>query len=264
MDKLFTGMPEIFCFVDDILIAGKDEAEHLVRLKAELKVIQENGLIIRKDKCRFAVNSVEYLGFRIDGNGIHMTQDKIAAIKNAKVPEKVDELKTFMGLVTFCNRFIQNLATIAQPLYALLKKDVKWDWTDKCQRSVADIKEEILSPRFLTHYSPSKPVKLIYDASSHGIAAVIAHVMPNGTERPIAFASRSLNQAERNYSQIEKEGLAIVYGIKKFHLYLYAKPRFTIFTDHKPLLAILVPKAGLPALVVARLQRWAVILSAYS
>lgn len=264
MDKIFTGMPGIFCFVDDILIAGRDEAEHLARLKAVLQVIQENGLRIRKDKCQFAVKLVEYLGFRIDGNGIHKTQDKIAAIKNAKIPENVEELKSFMGLVTFYNRFIQNLATIAHPLYALLKKDAKWDWSDECQQSVADIKKEILSPTFLTHYKPNMPIKLRCDASSHGIGAVIAHVMPDGTERPIAFASRSLSQAEKNYSQIEKEGLAIVYGVKKFHLYLYAKSRFTIVTDHKPLLAILGPKAGLPTLVAARLQRWAVILSAYS
>ena len=100
------------------------------------------------------------------------------------------------------------------------------------------------------------------DASQNGVRAVISHTMPDGSERPIAYGSRTLSKAEKNYAQIEKEALAIIFGIKKFHQYVYGR-KFKLLTDHKPLTTILSPKASLPALVAAWLQRWAIILSAY-
>ena len=264
MDKIFTGMQGVFCFIDDILVAGKDAKEHESRLKAVLQRMQDNGLKVRRDKCHFEVSSLEYLGFNLDGQGIHKTRDKVRAIQDAKTPENVKELQSFLGLVTFYGRFLKDLATIAHPLHELLKKDVPWHWSADCQKAIDQIKREILAPNFLVHFQKNLPVMLVCDASQVGVGAVLAHVMPDGTERPIAFASRALSKAERNYSQIEKEGLALVYGVKKFHMYLYGRQRFTLVTDHKPLLAILGPKAGLPTLVAARLQRWAVILSAYN
>ena len=186
------------------------------------------------------------------------------AIQEVKVPENVNELQSFLGLVTFYGSFIPNLSMVAHPLYELLKKDVNWEWSEECQHAFDSIKGELLSKRFLTHYQPHLPVKLTCDTSSVGIGAVLSHVMPDGIERPIAFASRSLNNAEKNYSQIEKEGLALVFGVKKFHIYLYGKQKFTLVTDHKPLLVILGSKAGLPTIVAARLQRWAITLAAYS
>lgn len=127
------------------------------------------------------------------------------------------------------------------------------------------IKTEITSPRFLIHFQPDLPVKLVCDASSYGVGAVLAHVMPDQTERPIAFASRSLNMAEKNDSQItEKEALAVIFGVKKFHMYLCGRKTFTLATDHKLLLAIVGPKIGLPTSVAVKLQRWAVILVTYS
>ena len=264
MDKIFAGLPGVFIFVDDIVVAGEDEEQHESRLRKVLERIKENGMKINKDKCLFKVPSVEYLGFIIDGKGIHKTKEKIKAVMEAKTPTDVKELQSFLGLVTFYGRFIQDLATIAHPLYQLLNKGVQWDWSDACQTAFDRIKEEITSDRFLVHFKGNLPIKLVCDASQVGVGCVLAHVMPDGSEKPIAFASRLLNKAERNYSQIEKEGLALVYGVKKFHMYLYGKSQFTLVTDHKPLLAILGSKVGLPTLVAARLQRWAIILAAYN
>ncbi|XP_064109047.1 uncharacterized protein K02A2.6-like [Macrobrachium nipponense] len=256
-------MSGVFIFIDDILVTGKNKKEHRERLRAVLKKLKEHNIKVNQSKCILEVDSVEYLGFIVNGKGIHKTQDKVNAVQSAKLPENVKELQSFLGLVTFYGSFIQNLATIAHPLYNLLNKDVKWNWTKECQNAFERIKAEVTSPTFLVHYQMDLPVKLVCDASNIGLGAVLAHVMPDGTEKPIAFASRVLNKAERNYSQIEKEALALVYGVKKFHMYLYGRKRFTLVTDHKPLLMILGPKASLPTLVAARLQRRAIILAAY-
>ena len=107
------------------------------------------------------------------------------------------------------------------------------------------------------------PIKLAGDASAYGIGAAISHVFPDGQECPIAFTSRTLSKAEKNYGQIEKEALSLVYGIQKFHQYLYGR-KFVLVTDHKPLLTLFGPKKAIPSLAAARLQRWALQLSAYS
>lgn len=98
MDKLFTGLPGVFCFIDDILVAGKDEREHRQRLRSVLQRMQENGIQVHKDKCKFQVSSVEYLGFIINEQGIHKTRDKVQAVQDAKVPESVKDLKSFWDL----------------------------------------------------------------------------------------------------------------------------------------------------------------------
>ena len=114
----------------------------------------------------------------------------------------------------------------------------------------------------LVHYDPSLPLKLDCDACSYGVGAVLSHVFSDGAERPIAYASRTLSKCERGYPQLDKEALSLVFGVKKYHQYLYGR-RFTLVTDHKPLTTILGPKKGLPTLAAARLQRWAILLAAY-
>ena len=114
----------------------------------------------------------------------------------------------------------------------------------------------------MVHYDPSLPITLAGDASAYGVGAVISHTLPDGSEQPIAFASRTLSASEQNYAQLEKEALSLIFGVKKFHQYLYGR-KFTLVTDHKPLMAILGLKKGVPSLAAARLQHWAVLLSAY-
>lgn len=119
MDKIFSGVEGTFCFLDDTFIAGKDETGPLARLRSVLELIRNGGLGIRMNKYHFAVPSVEYLGFRVDGQGIHKTSDKIKAIKEAKVSENKEELQSFLGLATFYGRFMPNVPTTAHPLYGI-------------------------------------------------------------------------------------------------------------------------------------------------
>jgi hypothetical protein len=117
----------------------------------------------------------------------------------------------------------------------------------------------LLTSNLLTHYDASWPLKLATDASPYGLRAVI---LPDGCKKPVAFASRALSKSEQNYSQIDKEALSLVYGVKKFPTYLYGR-KFTMVTDHKPLTSILGPKKGVSSVAAARLQRWSLLLSAY-
>ena len=122
-------------------------------------------------------------------------------------------------------------------------------WDAKCAKAFAEAKKVLTSSDVLVHYDPSLPITLAGDASAYGVGAVISHTFPDGSERPIAFASRSLSASEKNYAQLEKEALSLVFGVKKFHQYLYGR-RFTLVTDHKPLTAILGPKKGIPPLYI--------------
>ncbi len=132
----------------------------------------------------------------------------------------------------------------------------------ECQESLDTVKEQLSTSPVLVHYDPSKDITVACDVSPYGVGSVLSHVMNNSDKLPIAFASRTLTPAEQNYVKLEKEALLLVYGVKKFHRYIYGR-KFTLITDHKPLTTILGPKTGVPTLVAQRLQRWALILMAH-
>ena len=158
--------------------------------------------------------------------------------------------------------FLPNLATKLQALYHLLKKEVQWLWTDEADKAFNTAKRMVTSDQVLAHFQTDVLLKLACDASPYGIGAVLSHTYPNGMEKPIGFASRTLNSAETNYAQIDWEALALVWGIKKFHHYLYGR-HFVLETDHKPLTAIFRPDRTVSVTAAARLQRYAVFLSGY-
>ena len=147
-------------------------------------------------------------------------------------------------------------------MYELLKKGKVWTWSEPHQAAFQAAKDALLRNTCLAHYDPKLPLVVHCDASPIGIGATLSHGLPNGTSRPIAFASRKLNPAELNYAQIEKEGLAIVYSLRKFHHFLFGR-HFTLHTDHRPLLHLLGPKQGIPAHAASRLGRWALLLADY-
>ena len=262
MDKILQGLTGVTVYFDDILITGANDQKHLEALESVLQRLSEYGLRLKREKCKIMQPSVEYLGYRIDKDGLHATASKIDAIINSPIPKNVTELRSFLGLVNYYGKFNCHLSTLVQQLNNLLRKDVPWEWTDVCQGAFDDLKKRLASSEVLVHYNTELPLKLDCDASSYRVGAVLAHVFPDKTERPIAYASRTLSKAERGYSQLEKEALSLIFGVKKFHQFLYGR-RFTLVTDHNPLTTILSPKKGLPTLAAARLQRWAIHLSAY-
>lgn len=262
MEQLLAGIEGVVCFIDDILITGGNQTEHLLRLEKVLNCLRDCNLTVKKEKCEFFQKSVSYLGYIIDKDGLHKSPDKIKAIRDAPIPKDVTQLKSFLGLITYYHKFVPNMPQIVHPLYKLIKKDSEWYWSEDCSKAFARIKQVMMSPLILVHYDPNLELNLSVDASGYGLGALLSHVYPNGEERPIAYASRTLNNAEKSYSQIDKEALAIVYGIKKFHQYVYGRS-FNLLTDHKPLISIFGPKKGIPVMAANRLQRYALLLSAY-
>lgn len=263
MDTILRGLDGVICYIDDIMITGKTKAEHLENLKKVLERLRQHNIKLKKPKCTFMARSVRYLGHQIDAEGLHATEDKIKAIMDAPAPRNVQELRSFLGLLNYYGKFISNLSSLLHPLNSLLQQEAKWEWSQECNRAFQAAKDKIASPNVLVHYDSTLTIKLPGDASAYGLGAVISHVMEDGTERPIAFASRTLLASERNYSQVEKEALSLIFGVSKFHTYLYGR-RFVLVTDHKPLTTILGPKKGIPPMAAARLQRWALKLSAYT
>ena len=203
-------------YIDDILVTGRTEEEHLKNLEGVFGRLLQYGLRLKKEKCQFMRPSVAYLGYVIDADRLHPIPKKVEAIAQAPRPTNVKELRSFLGLVGYYRKFISNMSTLTQPLNQLLQQGVKWNWTSECEQVYEQLKGVLASTKVLTHYDTDLPVKLDCDASSYGLGAVISHIFPNGEERLIAYASRTLSASERNYPQIEKEALSIVYGVKSF------------------------------------------------
>ena len=262
MDQVLQGLNGVCCFLDDILRSTDSLENHVAVLDSVLQRLQNHNILAKKSKCEFAVKEVVYLGHRINASGLQPTEEKIQVITSAKIPSNVSELRTFLGIVSYYQKFIPNLANRCAPLYKLLHKDTKWRWSDECEKAVSELKEALTSDTLLVHYDPNKPLLLATDASPVGVGCVILHIMEDGNERPIAYASRSLTSSERNYPQIEHEALGIVHGVKRFHKYLYGR-EFTLITDNQPLSRIFAENKEIPTLAALRLQRWGLILSAY-
>ena len=261
METLLQGLPGVCLYLDNILITDKADQEHLTNLSAVLQKLATAGMKLKPEKCLFMVHGVEYLGHKISANGLQATHEKVCAIIEAPSPRNLSKLKSFLGMLNYYVKFLPNLSTCLAPLYALLQKRSHWSWGAEQNKAFEQAKALLTSSCILTHYDPSKLLVVVCDASPYEIGAVLSHKLGD-EERPIAYASCSLAPAEKNYSQIDKEALAIVFSVRHFHQYLYGCS-FTIKSDHKPLQHLFEKGKRIPAMASARVQRWAWTLSAY-
>ena len=230
--QTLADIPGVICVADDVIIHGKDQESHDENLKRFLLRCKEIGIKLNKAKFEMNKNTISFMGHLITADGLKPDPSKVEAITQMSPPQNVEEIRRFMGTVNYLAKFAPNLANVAQPINNLLKKDVDWNWSECQERAFQDIKKIISQAPLLAFYDPNKELTIENDACEYGIGSVL---MQQG--RPIAYASRSLTPAERNYAQIEKEMLAAVYGLEKFHHYTYAR-EITVITDHKPLEAI--------------------------
>lgn len=205
---------------------------------------------------------VEYLGHRVDAQGLHPVEKKVKAIMDAPTPTNVTEFKAYLGLLNYYKKILPNLATLLAPLHELLRQNVNWTWQQKQEEAFQKSKMLLNSADVLIHYSVDRELLLSCDASPYGVGAVLSHRMDDGSERPLGFMSHTLSPAEKRYSQLDKEGVVVMLGIKKFHKYLYSQV-FTIYTNQKLLISLFNMKKPIPQMGSPRVQRWAVTLSAY-
>ncbi|XP_062714146.1 uncharacterized protein K02A2.6-like [Aedes albopictus] len=259
LEKVLQGCRGTVSYLDDVMVSGRTVEEHLENLNAVLTRLKEAGFVLNMQKCEFFKQEVGYLGHVIDQDGLHKDPEKVQAIMDVKPPKDVKEVRAFVGLANYYAKFCPSLAQCMKPLYELLRDDVKFSWTENRQRAFAVIKKLLSEDTVLVHYNSDMPIKLYCDASNEGIGAVIVHEFPDKSERPISFASRVFKKHVAGYSVIDKEALAIYYGINKFNTYLQGR-HFKLMTDHKPLTSLFSPK-GVPETAAGRLQRWAVFLS---
>ena len=225
MDNLLSDVPKAVSHLDDILMVGIDKEDHLRTLSLVLEQLLAAGFRLNK----FLQKCVTYLGHKIDGEGLHPTEDKLASIRDAPRHKDVTALKSFLELSMFYSRFMPDHSTILAPLHNLLKKDTPWKWS-KVEDAFVAAEKLILNSQTLVPYAHTLPLYLSCDASSYGAGAVLSHKM-NGQFQPVAFPSCTLTSAQKNYSQIEKEAFSIIFGLKRFRQYLYGHS-FIIFTDH--------------------------------
>jgi hypothetical protein len=220
-----------------------------------LQRLSEYHIKAKSNKSEFFKTKLCFLGHVVDQVGLHPDESKVNAIAELRAPQNVKELQTVIGIVNYYGKFLPFQANLMRPLYELLRKEVSWKWTKECQMVLDCIKALLTTSAVLVHYDPARPITVACDASPYGVGAVLSHIMDNGEERPVAYASRTLTSAERNYAQLKKECLALVFAVKKFHKYVYGR-KFTLITDHKPLVNIFGPKTGVPTLAAQRLQKW--------
>ena len=224
------------------------EEKHLKTLDRVFDRLKKAGLRVRRDECEFMIDSVTYLGHQIDPDGLHPLSDKVQAVKA--------ELKAYLGLLTYYGKFLPDLSTVLAPLYKLLRKDTRWHWAEEEMQAFQASKDLLTSSCLLVHFDSQLKLILACDASSYGVGAVLAHQMPDGSELPIGYASRKLSKSEKNYSQLEKEALACVFSVRRFHSYLFGH-HFELYTDHQPLLALLNEHQPTLPQASARVCHWA-------
>lgn len=261
MDTMLAGIDNVVAYCDDILVASKNSHDHLHTLRQVFRRLQAYNFRARPEKCHFFKPRVTYLGMIIDQDGQRPDPDKTKVIDGMPPPTNTTELRAFLGAVGFYAKFIPSMSDLRAPLDDLLKKDAKFEWDNRCEAAFQEFKRILKSGLLLGHYDVTKHVTIASDASQYGIGGVAYHET-DGEFKAFHYTSRKLTPAEQRYSQIEKEALGIIHCVKKFRMYILGR-RFTLLSDHQPLLKIFGENEGVPGHVANRLRRWALTLTAY-
>ena len=232
LDAIFLNIPGVTDIADDMIIYGKDDQEHDEHLVNFLKVCRKNTLTLNSEKIQFRLPQVSFFGHQWSAKGLSPDPKKIAAVKHMELPQDMETMRSFLGLVNYLNRFSPHLAELSEPLRQICRQDVEFELTDSVRLAFSRTKEEISRKITLPYFNPNSSTTLQTDASKKGLGAVLLQ-----NSKPVMFVSRALTGSERNYQNLERECLVTIWGMKKFHYFLYGK-RFMLETDQKSLVSI--------------------------
>ena len=256
--QVIKGCEGALNIADDLIVYGRNETEHDDNLFRVLRRLEEKGLTVGLPKCSFRQPQIEFFGLRLSDRGVEPTTSKVKAITDAPRPSNASEIRSFLGTVGFSSRFIPGLSTTAEPLRRLTHKGARFVWGREQQDAFDTLKRKLAEVTTLAYFNrDAQCTQVIADASPVGLGAVIVQ-QHDGITKPICYASRTLTDVERRYSQTEKEALALVWACERFHQYIYGL-RFELVTDHKPL-EIIYSRTSKPS---ARIERWVLRLQPY-
>ncbi|XP_074305595.1 uncharacterized protein LOC141640813 [Silene latifolia] len=262
MNRVFRPYLDKFVvvFIDDILVYSKNQEEHREHLRIVLETLRGNKIYAKLKKCDFWLDKVVFLGHVISKEGVQVDPQKVEAITNWPRPKNVTEIRSFLGLAGYYRRFVADFSKIAQPLTNLIKKNTKFEWSDKCEKSFSELKGRLTSAPMLNLPNGTDGFELFSDASKQGLGCVL---MQNG--KVIAYASRQLRPHEQNYLTHDLELAAVVFALKIWRHYLYGVSCL-MYTDlffqgshnHKSLKYIFTQKE-----INMRQRRWLEFLKDY-
>ena len=232
MSEMIEDIEGAEVIMDDILIWGSTLEEHDQRLKKVLDKARKYNLKLSPNKCEFRKKEITYVGHVLSFQGLKADYEKLRAVEQMKAPENKKDLQHFLGFIQYLAKFLPNMSEVSAPLRELLHKDIEWHWDTAQENSFQTLKKMCVNAPVLAYFDKDKPIVLSVDSSSKGMGAAL---LQEG--KPIAYASCALTETQQRYSQIEKETLAIVFGCKKFHQYIYGQ-QVTVESDHKPLQSI--------------------------
>jgi hypothetical protein len=245
------------CYMDDIVCFSTNFENHLLHIEEVLTLLRGANLKLKRSKCTFAVDSLQYLGFIISKAGISPSEEKCHAIRSFPTPKNVRDVRSFCGMAQFYRKFIKNFAGVTRPLYDLLKLNTKFLWSDACQEAFESLRFALTGDDIMVYPDFTKKFYLATDASDISIGATLQQYDDNGNLRPISFAGRSLKPAEKNYTVTHKELLAVVWAVEYFRVYLESD-HFIIHTDHAALTHLMRQKS-----LTQRVIRWQVLLNGF-
>ena len=261
LESVLKGLQGVRNISDDIIIASESEELHGIHVRACLQRLSDSGLTLNRKKCMFFQSSMSFFGNIFSEDGISPDPKKISAVCDAPRPVDKKQVRSLLGMVNYVQRYIPGLATLVKPLRELIKTSTNFVWSDECESAWITLKSSLTDSSTMSYFDPNQKTELLVDASPVGLGAILTQIDADGDRRyVVAYASKSCDDVESRYSQIEREALAVRWGIEHYHLYLYGAP-FTVVTDHKPLVSVFSNVLAKPS---PRIERWCLRLQQYT